>query len=80
APHGQTPFATDRAQPPACALVVDADGRCASERAWLPRASAGDDVRASCAAALDEVDSRFARSHPNVCAALSGGVDSSAGA
>ncbi|MBO2952015.1 lasso peptide isopeptide bond-forming cyclase [Burkholderia pseudomallei] len=79
-PLGETPFASVRAVPPGCALVVDADGRCAIERAWLPRASAGDDVRASCAAALDEVYSRFARSHPNVCAALSGGVDSSAGA
>lgn len=37
-------------------------------------------VRASCAAALDDVYSRIAHSHPNVCAALSGGVDSSAGA
>ncbi|AIT19536.1 asparagine synthase family protein [Burkholderia thailandensis E254] len=37
-------------------------------------------MRASCAAALDDVYSRIAHSHPNVCAALSGGVDSSAGA
>lgn len=69
-PLGETPFASVRAVPPGCALVVDADGRCAIERAWLPRASAGDDVRASCAAALDEVYSRFARrrrSPPSIC-------------
>ncbi|WP_138110450.1 lasso peptide isopeptide bond-forming cyclase [Burkholderia humptydooensis] len=79
-PLDETPFASVRVVPPGCALVVDADGRCAIERAWLPRAPAADDIRASCAAALDDVYSSIARSHPSVCAALSGGVDSSAGA
>ncbi|KGS08679.1 lasso peptide isopeptide bond-forming cyclase [Burkholderia sp. ABCPW 111] len=79
-PLDETPFAAVRTVPPGCALVVDADGQCTIERAWLPRAHAADDVRASCAAALDGVYSSIASSHPNVCAALSGGVDSSAGA
>lgn len=76
----ETPFASVRVVPPGCALAVDADGRCTIERAWLPRAPATDDIRASCATALDDVYSSLARSHPSVCAALSGGVDSSAGA
>ncbi|KVE43175.1 lasso peptide isopeptide bond-forming cyclase [Burkholderia sp. BDU5] len=79
-PLDETPFASVRAVPPGCALIVDTDGRCTIERAWLPRTGAVGDVRASCAAALDDVYSSIARSHPNVCAALSGGVDSSAGA
>lgn len=79
-PLDETPFASVRVVPPGCALVVGPDGRCAIERAWLPRAQAAGDVRASCAAALDDVYSRIAHSHPSVCAALSGGVDSSAGA
>jgi len=77
---GETPFSGVRTVPPGCAMTIDINGKISMHRAWLPHPVHDDDILADCPSALDKTYSSIVSTHSTVCTALSGGVDSSAGA
>lgn len=76
----ETAFLGIKAVPPGSTLFVDIDGTHLVERTWYPKAPNHGDAQALCARAMSDVYSTIARSNLKICAAISGGVDSSSGA
>ncbi len=79
-PIGETAFSDIKVVPPGCALVIDLSGKCVIERVWRSSRVCVPDIDLVCAEAIGDVYSSIAEGYPNVCAAISGGVDSSSGA
>lgn len=79
-PMGKTPFSGIEVVPPGHGIFIEIDGNHTIERVWHPKPVSSFDMHSACAGAIGHVYSSIAENYSNVCAAISGGVDSSSGA
>lgn len=79
-PMGETPFSGIEVVPPGHGLFIDIEGSHVIERVWHPKPVSSFDIHSACAGAIEHVYTSVAEKYSDVCAAISGGVDSSSGA
>lgn len=77
---GETPFSQIKVVPPGHALLIGIDGEHVVKRVWYPKPACDQNIHSACAGAISHVYSSISANYSNVCAAISGGVDSSSGA